>query len=125
MTARPSSALCAGRYARATCNASAFIAGSDEVTQRVIDIDAKVRRCLLGSQDRADVYARIASEMGCSNVQPRNDITTRAFCDEAHRLGLIVHPFYADDETEMVRLIECGVDGILTNEPQKLIQLLE
>ncbi len=105
--------------------ARAFIAGSDDVMGLVMDTDADVRRCLLGSQNRPDTYAQLASEMGCSSVQPLNSITTKKFCDEAHRLGLIVHPFYADDETEMRRLIECGVDGILTNQPQRMIQFLE
>ena len=51
-------------------SATAFIAGSDEVMQHVIDTDTTVRRCLLGSQDRVDTYASLAKEMGCSNVQP-------------------------------------------------------
>ena len=103
---------------------NAFVSGSDEVIKLVIDKDPKVRRCLLGSQHRPELYAQLASEMGCTNSQPLNSITTPSFCEEAHHLGLIVHPFYADDEAEMVRLIECGVDGILTNEPQRLIQVL-
>ena len=104
---------------------NAFIAGADDVMQLVIRTDEKVRRCLLGSQNRADSYAQLASEMGCSNLQPLNSITTREFCDEAHRLDLIVHPFYADDEADMKRLIECGVDGILTNRPERMVQLLK
>jgi glycerophosphoryl diester phosphodiesterase len=34
-----------------------------------------------------------------------------------------VNPFYADDPQEMRRLIECGVDGILTNFPDRLLDL--
>ncbi|NKB66103.1 MAG: hypothetical protein GKR89_03495 [Candidatus Latescibacteria bacterium] len=105
--------------------ANAFIAGSDEVMQLVIDGDPNVRRCLLGSQNRADEYARLAHQMGCTNSQPLNSITTREFCDQAHALGLTVHPFYADDEAEMRRLIDCGVDGILTNRPRLMVELLD
>ena len=61
--------------------------------------------------------------MGCCNVQPLHRIVSKEFCDEAHRLGLFIHPFYADDQAGMTRLIECGVDGILTNYPQRLIRL--
>jgi glycerophosphoryl diester phosphodiesterase len=102
---------------------SAFIAGSDEVMDLAIATDNKVRRCLLGSQDRADTYAQLARDFGCTNIQPLHRITTQALCDEAHHLGLVVHPFYADDEPEMQRLIDCGVDGILTNCPHRLIAL--
>jgi len=102
---------------------SAIIAGSDEVMEIVIATDDRVRRCLLGSQGRANIYARLARDFGCTNIQPLHRITTPALCDEAHRFGLVVHPFYADDETEMWRLIDCGVDGILTNCPRRLIAL--
>ena len=102
---------------------TAFVAGADEVMKLVISRNSKVRRCLLGSQNWPR-YAQLAREMGCSNLQPLNTITTKEFCEEAHQLELIVHPFYADDETEMLRLIECGVDGILTNQPERMIQLL-
>jgi glycerophosphoryl diester phosphodiesterase len=103
----------------------AFTAGSAEVMNLVIREDSKVRRCLLGCQNQPESYARRASELGCTNSQPLNSITTKEFCDEAHALGLTVHPFYADDETEMIRLIQCGVDGILTNYPERMVRLLE
>ncbi|MEE2872812.1 MAG: glycerophosphodiester phosphodiesterase family protein, partial [Candidatus Latescibacterota bacterium] len=76
--------------------ATAFIAGSDEVIQLVINTDAKVRRCLLGSQNRVEIYAQLAKQMGCCNVQPLHRIVSKEFCDKAHRLGLFIHPFYAD-----------------------------
>lgn len=116
-------AVCEEIHTRDLYN-SAFIAGEDDVIKLGISRNGKVRRCLLDSHNRPVGYARRASEMGCSNSQPLNTITTRQFCDEAHQLGLIVHPFYADDEAEMERLIECGVDGILTNEPEGMMRLL-
>ena len=102
----------------------AFVAGSDEVVELVIDVDSGIRRCLLGSQDRAATYAALASRLGCTNCQPLNAITTPELCRIAHELGLIVHPYFADDVDEMRRLIDCGVDGILTNRPRLLIDLL-
>jgi glycerophosphoryl diester phosphodiesterase len=42
---------------------------------------------------------------------------------EAHTFGMVVNPFYADDPVEMKRLIDCGVDGILTNRPDLLREL--
>tara|TARA_B100000579_G_scaffold432728_1_gene450108 strand:- start:375 stop:1097 length:723 start_codon:yes stop_codon:yes gene_type:complete len=103
---------------------SAFIAGTDEVVESVIRIDERVNRCLLGSQGRIDSYAQKARDYGCTSVQPLNSLTTKDFCSSAKELGLEVHPFYADEQIEMQRLIECGVDGILTNYPNLLKNLL-
>jgi glycerophosphoryl diester phosphodiesterase len=43
----------------------------------------------------------------------------------AHRTGLHVHVWTIDDETTMARLLDLGVDGIMTDRPRVLKQLLE
>lgn len=63
-------------------------------------------------------------EIDCRILQPANGITTAELVEDAHAKGIQVHPFFADDTTEMQRLIECGVDGILTNFPHRLQNLL-
>ena len=43
------------------------------------------------------------------------EIVTPAFVEEAHRRAMQVHVWTIDDEDEMVRLVELGVDGIMTD----------
>lgn len=45
--------------------------------------------------------------------------------EEAHANNMEVNVFYADEEKDMLALIEMGVDGILTNYPERLKQLRE
>ncbi len=47
-----------------------------------------------------------------------------ALVERAHELGLQVHVWTIDDEAEMRRLVEIGVDGIMTDEPVLLRTVL-
>jgi len=78
--------------------------------------------CNLSTQPKETYIARSLA-IGCRILQPGNQQVDREFVQAAHRHGLEVNPFYADDAPEMRRLIECGVDGILTNYPERLLEL--
>ena len=65
---------------------------------------------------------------GCAQV-PRAmkgvTIVDRAFVAAAHERGLQVHVWTIDDPTEMHELLDLGVDGIMTDRPQVLRDVLE
>ena len=49
----------------------------------------------------------------------------RRFVATAHRVGLQVHVWTIDDETTMARLLDLEVDGIMTDRPRVLKELME
>ena len=51
-------------------------------------------------------------------------IVTKSFVDTAHKRGLVVHVWTIDDEPTMTRLLEMGVDGIVTDRPRLLQEVL-
>jgi glycerophosphoryl diester phosphodiesterase len=51
-------------------------------------------------------------------------IVNEAFVTAAHRHGVAVHVWTIDDPAEMTRLINLGVDGIMTDRPAVLADLL-
>jgi glycerophosphoryl diester phosphodiesterase len=51
-------------------------------------------------------------------------IVTKSFVDGAHSAGLHVHVWTIDDAAEMHRLIDLGVDGIMTDEVSLLRRIL-
>jgi glycerophosphoryl diester phosphodiesterase len=59
---------------------------------------------------------------------PRNlgglQIVTKDFVEAAHRRNLQVHVWTINETSEMQRLIELGVDGIMTDYPDRLLKLL-
>jgi glycerophosphoryl diester phosphodiesterase len=51
-------------------------------------------------------------------------LVTEAFVATAHRVGVQVHVWTIDDPAEMERLLDLGVDGIMTDRPQVLKDVL-
>jgi glycerophosphoryl diester phosphodiesterase len=54
----------------------------------------------------------------------QDEIVTPAFLDEAHRRGMQIHVWTIDDADEMTRLLDLGVDGIMTDRPGVLKDVL-
>ncbi|MXZ00481.1 MAG: glycerophosphodiester phosphodiesterase [Acidimicrobiales bacterium] len=56
--------------------------------------------------------------------QGRIPLATRRFVQHAHRAGVTVYVWTIDDPVEMGRLIDIGVDGIMTDEPKVLLKVM-
>jgi glycerophosphoryl diester phosphodiesterase len=64
---------------------------------------------------------------GCAQVPPglgRIRVLDRRFLDAAHRLGLSVHAWTINDPAEMNRLLDLGVDGIMSDDAPGLRDVL-
>lgn len=78
---------------------------------------------LYGSGDRS--FVEIARETGVGMVNPNYRLVTREKIAEAHQAGIQVMAWTPDTPAEWDRLIEAGVDGIITNDPAGLIAHLK
>jgi glycerophosphoryl diester phosphodiesterase len=52
-------------------------------------------------------------------------VVNRAFVERSHRRGVQVHVWTIDDAPEIERLLDLGVDGVMTDRPLILRQVLE
>lgn len=101
-----------------------LVTSEDHVISEVKTAEPELEVCSL-SREPLETYIARSDAAGCRVLQPINETVDAAFVREAHRRQMWVQPFYADQENEMIRLLKCGVDGILTNWPDTLKAVIE
>lgn len=82
-------------------------------------MEPAIRIGLLASRWPARLLAA-ATEIEAYSIHPRHDLVTEDLCIAAHQRGLSVYTWTVDDPAVMRRLIAEGVDGIMTNYPDRL-----
>ena len=97
---------------------------SDASVGNFAEINSRIECRIFRANRTPEEYIRKSVEMGLRTMQPGRDITTPDFVQKAHAAGRIVHVFYADTPEDMRAYIEIGVDGILTNYPERLKAIL-
>ena len=73
--------------------------------------------------DHASVPALVKAA-GCATWSPNGGAVTQALVKEAHALGLQVIPWTINAPADMDRLVGWGVDGLITDYPDRLRQVL-
>ncbi|MBB3140505.1 glycerophosphodiester phosphodiesterase [Halomonas organivorans] len=72
-------------------------------------------------QDIADYAVGI----GPNVTYEGEDVIDASFVEQAHANGLLVHPYTINDPEQMQRLLDWGVDGMFTNFPDRLKEVVE
>ena len=105
--------------------ATAMISSFDwDVLAVVRHFEPRVRVGLLASQWPARLVGA-AFELRAESINPRSDIVTEDLCIAAHERSLSVYTWTVDEPDEMRRLIAFGVDGIMTNYPERLREVTD
>ena len=103
---------------------SAFFTSDADTVKLVKQMNPDVATCNLSWKDGMS-YAEYSRSLGSYILQPNRWLTTSELVEEAHASKMEVNIFYADEEEGMLTLMEMGVDGILTNFPERLKNLRE
>jgi glycerophosphoryl diester phosphodiesterase len=97
----------------------------DAVLTRLRERSAAARIALLVSPRAPIAIFERAAGVFAEAINPDVRLVTQKLVEEAHAAGLRVYPYTANESAEMARLLDCGVDGIITNHPARLHALLE
>lgn len=58
-------------------------------------------------------------------LAPEHLLVDEEYVKEYHKLGYKIYPWTVNDPNEMRKLIQVGVDGIITDKPDLLAQILK
>ncbi|MGH6623888.1 MAG: glycerophosphodiester phosphodiesterase family protein, partial [Burkholderiaceae bacterium] len=75
--------------------------------------------------DHGGSIVRLAKAAGCGTWSPFWRNLTPAGVAEAHALGLRVVPWTVNGEADLARVIDLGVDGLITDYPDRARRMLE
>ena len=71
-------------------------------------------------QDHGGSVPRLVQAVGARNWSPFHGDLTEALLAQAHALGLKVIPWTVNDAAVMDKLLDWGVDGLITDHPDRL-----
>jgi glycerophosphoryl diester phosphodiesterase len=105
--------------------ATAMVSSFDWAALAIVrHLEPRVRIGLLSSKWPARLVGA-AFEMHADAINPRSDMVTEDLCIAAHQRNLSVYAWTVDEPAEMLRLFAYGVDGIMTNYPERLRELTD
>lgn len=64
---------------------------------------------------------RIATELESHSVNPHHRFIDLNFIEEVHDRGISVYPWTVDDFEDVRRVIGIGVDGVISDYPERII----
>ncbi|MFZ0582322.1 MAG: glycerophosphodiester phosphodiesterase family protein [Candidatus Acidiferrales bacterium] len=114
-----------GALQKSQSAARTIVISFDESTLTALrQVDSTMMMGLLVDETRRD-HAKAAIELGVRQLCPRADLVTPELVEEAHRLDLQVATWTVDDTETMRAMVAAGVDGVMTNYPDRLRAVLE
>jgi len=97
----------------------------DRVLERLRALSPSARLGVLVSQRApGDIVGR-ARRVQAEAINPQCFLVNEDLVRSVHAEGLAVYPYTANELPEMTRLLDCGVDGIITNYPARLRELVD
>jgi glycerophosphoryl diester phosphodiesterase len=114
-----------GAIHKTQSEARTIVISFDESTLTALrQADSTIMMGLLVEEARKD-YGKAAIELGVRQLCPQAGLVTPEFVEQAHRLDLQVATWTVDEPHVMRAVARAGVDGIMTNFPDRLQAVLE
>ena len=101
-----------------------FMSGQDSLLERLQREYPEITRCCGGGSGRWEIVER-AIKYGCKKLQLVKGYFNQEMIDRAHANGIICNVFWSDNPEETQRFLDMGIDVILTNDYNRISQIVD
>ncbi|MHA2494386.1 MAG: glycerophosphodiester phosphodiesterase [Candidatus Hodarchaeales archaeon] len=101
-----------------------FAARHPESITRLKELIPGIDCVLLQKERTEDEYVEALLRLNLKVAQIRRRSMNQAFINRLHEHKILINLFYADEAEEMRNFISMGIDGILTNYPDRLRKVI-
>jgi len=101
-----------------------FSSFDDAVLRRLREAEAVARLAVLVSYKRPEGLFERAAAVQAEAVNPFFVLVDREMVEQAHAQGWAIYPYTVDEVDWMERLLDLGVDGLFTNRPDRMREVL-
>jgi glycerophosphoryl diester phosphodiesterase len=91
--------------------------------KKLKEVDATARIALLYIAGLYEPW-QYAKQLGADAIHPLYYNIRPELVTLSHSVGIKVNPYTVDQESDLKRMVQCGVDGIITNYPDRLLKIL-
>ena len=102
-----------------------FMTTDTNLQKRLGELAPDIPRCMGEDFDKDKNIVDQAIELGCKKVQLFKPHFTKEMIDKAHAHGIICNVFWSDDVNEAKEFLDMGIDTILTNDYQRVSQIIK
>ena len=111
--------------ARGLLDQTLFSSFSDQVLGELRELSAVARLAVLvDPRQRKAMFDRVEA-VGAEALNPYYLLANAELLESAHSKGIAVYTYTVDDPEEMKTLLELGVDGIFSNYPDRLREIVD
>lgn len=101
-----------------------FMTGNDALLERLQKEYPQIARCCGGGDGRWQIVER-AIKYGCKKLQFVKGFFNNEMVKKARENNIITNVFWSDDPVETERFLDMGIDVILTNDYNKIAQIVK
>lgn len=102
-----------------------FMLETDEQIKQFKKYAPEIPVCVGHLSERPWAIVDRAIELGCEKVQLFKPYFTKDMIDKAHSHEISCNVFWSDDESETEKFLELGIDTILTNDYNRISQVVK